>query len=77
LVYLIKVDRETGNYFARSSEYPDLETSSDSFYRAVEKLEDCIRERELTKVSNESETQPTANEIPPSPVEVRAAGIRL
>lgn len=44
--YIIRVDQETGKYIVRSTDYPDLKTTADCFYDAVEQLE-WIRARQL------------------------------
>jgi len=63
LSYIIMVDQETGNYIVRSSRYPGLEASADSFYGAIDEFENCARSSASIEVSNRGKERPTANEI--------------
>lgn len=58
--YIIRVDQETGKYIVRSTRYPGLEVSADSFYSAIGEFEICASSRGSTKVLD---TGPASNEI--------------
>ena len=61
--YIIRVDQETGKYIVKSTRYPGFEASADSFYRAIEEFEKCVRSRRSIEVLDEGQARPATNEI--------------